>query len=31
LLLIAGVFLFANLGEKYLWQDEAATAVLASA
>jgi hypothetical protein len=28
LLLVAVVFLFANLGAKYLWQDEAATAVL---
>lgn len=28
LFLVAAVFLFANLGEKYLWQDEAATAVL---
>jgi hypothetical protein len=30
LFLVAGVFLFANLGAKYLWQDEAATAVLGS-
>ena len=30
LLLIAGIFLFANLGNVYLWQDEATTAVLAS-
>jgi hypothetical protein len=28
LFLVAGIFLFANLGTKYLWQDEAATAVL---
>lgn len=27
---VAGVLLFWGLGEKYLWQDEAATAVLAS-
>jgi hypothetical protein len=30
LFLTAAVFLFVNLGEKYLWQDEAATAVLGS-
>ena len=29
LLVIAGIFLFANLGSGYLWQDEAETAVLA--
>src|SRR5260370_30255247 len=30
LFLVAAVFLFGNLGAKYLWQDEAATAVLGS-
>jgi len=29
LLLVAGILLFANLGNVYLWQDEATTAVLA--
>jgi hypothetical protein len=28
LFIVAGVFLFSNLGAKYLWQDEAVTAVL---